>query len=1415
MYTKLLKNLLRERKVTMETDYILKNLEKKINDKKRGYNHDSIISWFNGEQKYKKRYKGREILEIIQNAEDAKADELIFTINHKCNKIIISNNGENFSLAGYSSLLYPDLSPKPKGIFIGQKGLGFRALINWANEISIISNNLKVTFSDKISRDLLLELKAERDDLSDVSQMQFLSLPDVQKIDSGSKGVTFELQCKDDINFEKQFERIDKECLLFLKNIKLIKTPISIIQKENLEELIIEEKTEELPEKYYEKEELESKEKRKIYYNIKLIWNPKRDYENYPLYCYFKTNVKIGSPVLIHAGFDLSDDRNSIEDTQRNKFLVEEICKSFENLIDKISLKYNDWSSYKLVNHYIQCQKDSVFENLRYSFNYIKQNKSIYPTIDNKLKTFNEIVVLDNEITEFIITLKQKYKNILFHEFNNVVKPIYDEEIHLNINKEKYYEIFNLLSKKLPVNDINERCILIKLFHKYANDFCLKKPAIFIDNNNEIIPEEDKVFSHRDDEIDENLIPSFCKYRTINFNLNRKLINKGLLTQEEIDSCINKVCSGNITNIFLILIDYITLDTNELQKKDIYLNLFKMYKKYGDKISIPENYPIKILCDDGNYYFENIIFNYGFNSNDKILEIIKDFIKENNNIHCIQTKQYWSFLGATDIELRGFFKFLRVSDYVNYDILSEEADLFLSKLTKEQIVKLAILDNKFYDFIKFENRITKLIKSNNLFTDYVINTKKIRFLNNGLLDRNIIKNITNDEHKINIILKNLGAQETIETISGQRFNDIIKNLYKWDADGEFAGRIYDQAFKNKVKIKGETLYFSKDRAAYLKNKELYYYDNKCLPASKLKEFPTIDLGRRKGHEKVSELFNIKSIETYKVKILGKPDIDDNLTTAFIADLRRFYHLILAYRFCSAASPLSEEMKKEQANSLKNIDIKICKNLEYTLNNELNKEVLQDFDFVNTNGVFYLKVPQNCKNIYDIRKHKKELYDFISEMLLMTFKLTENNSYIKDTAVQTYIFNDLSFSVSRFEDDNDRTILREAEDLLNITNYREEFWKHIWQIKNIDEPYELWEYKQNTKKIFSTLDYTVYNDDMAAIFDEEDVLINKKEFFNDYAFSNSINFIDYNQERFRDLYNHIKNDIDKYIWFLCNKKKDKQVKYLEKLKKAQWDISISELFYSCNYYIEDYEKEMWHKLKEIGYNKDVIYDVINQNSITEKVFYDSNCSKYTEKELDTIKQRYDMSSLLYFENTEDRISEFLENYNKNKIEHKSIQNNLNEINQENIEEWPEFDFKENKYSYLCKKSNSKNKKTTYSSIEQSINDIQKGKLVEQLATELLNKSKSYSNVKNVSELGYGYDIECVENATTRTLYIEVKSFEKDYFEMTENEYKKWEKNKNIYKIFLLDLNTKHQKLINGEELENYFNIETSKYRCTMK
>ena len=1399
------------------TQDILNELKKDLKEKEIGYNRNSIPSRYNTEQNYKKRYKGREILELIQNAEDANASELVFALNKEKQKIIISNNGENFSLNGYRSLLYPNISSKPKGVFIGQKGLGFRALINWAKEISILSNNLKITFSEEISNRLLDSLKKNYPEMKDITNMEFLSIPKIEEIQNYSTGVTIELVYNEKIDFEQQFSTIDQECFFFLKNLKSIKTQSFSINKADLDNIVIKEITEKLPDIYYEKEELENKAKRELSYNIKLVWNPSKNYKDFPLYTYFRTNVKIGSPILIHAGFDLSDDRNNIEITKRNKFLVEEICKLIEKLIEEIIIKTNDWSAYRLLSHQIHCEYGSMFEKIQNCFEYCKKHMPIYPSIDGKMKNNNEIIILDNEVTEFIISLKKQYPNIKYHDFNDVAVPVYDSDIKLSINTSKYYQIFNKLSEKIPADDIASRTRLVKLFHQYANSYCIKKPAIFIDNNKEIIPEDDEVFSYSDLSFDEKLVPSFCKYTTINSNLYRKLINEKILTTDEIESCINTIYPSSYTNIFLILVDYLSEDTNELQKKEIYSNLFKMYKQYENEIEIPSDYLIPILCDDGKYYSENVVFNYGFNANDKILEIIESFIHQNDNIHCLAKKEYWSFLNATDVELKNFFKFIKVFDSIEYESINSDAQLFINSLSKEDIIKLAILDNNFYEFIKLDNELTREIKSRKFFSDYVINTKKINFLNNDLLDKSAIKKCTNDETKINNILKSLGAQDTIETVSPERFNVLIKNLPIWDQDGEFAGTIYDQAFKNEVQIRGQVDYYSKDKAAYVSNKELYYYDNKCLPASKLKEFPTIDLGRRKGHDKVSKYFNIKSIEDYKVKLVGKPSIDINLTNEFINDFKRFYPLILAYRFCSTTNPLGDDMRKEQTNTLKNIDVKICRELIYTFNNTLNKEVLEDFDFINSEGVFYFKIPDECQTIDDIREHKKELYDFISEMLLMTFKLAENNSYIKDTAVQTYIFNDLMFSTSRFEDDNDRTILREAEEYLQIRNPREEFWKHIHKLKNIEEDYEIWEQKQKTKKSFSTLDYTQFNDDMAAIFDEEDVSISIKDFFKDYPYKNAINFSEYNKEQFKNLFNYrVKKDLEKYIWYQCNKKSDNQPKFQERRNAIHWE-NISYLFNVCNYLIDDFEKELWLKLREKNYDKDKISEIINSNNIDFEIIYKNNLNNFTNEEIDIIKQFANINSLMYFENTYDKIKSCLNEYKEKR------ENNANKLQDTlsqdySTSEWQDIAFSAIKREQLFEKNDISNKhhqRTSFSSIERAKNDIEKGHLIEKIALDYLQNSTKYIDAIDVSDRGLGYDIECIEKATKTLIYIEVKSFEKDFFEITENEYNMWKNNKNIYKFLLIKINTKERILIDGELLETQMIITPNKYKCKLR
>lgn len=132
-------------------DKILQSIEER---KKwcKDYPYD-MISAYNREIETEKEYNGRQLLELLQNADDENSDEVLIRLDTNKNLLQISNKGENckpFSYEGIRSLMISNLSSKTTKKFIGNKGLGFRSIINWSEKITINSNNLDVIFSKEI-----------------------------------------------------------------------------------------------------------------------------------------------------------------------------------------------------------------------------------------------------------------------------------------------------------------------------------------------------------------------------------------------------------------------------------------------------------------------------------------------------------------------------------------------------------------------------------------------------------------------------------------------------------------------------------------------------------------------------------------------------------------------------------------------------------------------------------------------------------------------------------------------------------------------------------------------------------------------------------------------------------------------------------------------------------------------------------------------------------------------------------------------------------------------------------------------------------------------------------------------------------------------------------------------------------------
>ena len=143
-------------------EYIAK-LNKEYQDKHIiSQERDELVYENNVEKRDVKGYHGREILELLQNADDAYQKsieldekpecELEVEIIYKNNVLIVSNTGTFFDKDGIKAIVQGNNSPKA-GKLIGNKGTGFRSVLNWANRIRIFSGNFNVEFSKEIADD--------------------------------------------------------------------------------------------------------------------------------------------------------------------------------------------------------------------------------------------------------------------------------------------------------------------------------------------------------------------------------------------------------------------------------------------------------------------------------------------------------------------------------------------------------------------------------------------------------------------------------------------------------------------------------------------------------------------------------------------------------------------------------------------------------------------------------------------------------------------------------------------------------------------------------------------------------------------------------------------------------------------------------------------------------------------------------------------------------------------------------------------------------------------------------------------------------------------------------------------------------------------------------------------------------------
>jgi sugar-specific transcriptional regulator TrmB len=113
---------------------LLEKIKQERDNKAKIYTktYPEMVAEYQRELETIKGYNGRQILELLQNCDDQSAKNVKIVVNTENGIFSIENDGESFSLEGYRSLFIANLSSKVnKQKYIGNKGLGFRSIINW------------------------------------------------------------------------------------------------------------------------------------------------------------------------------------------------------------------------------------------------------------------------------------------------------------------------------------------------------------------------------------------------------------------------------------------------------------------------------------------------------------------------------------------------------------------------------------------------------------------------------------------------------------------------------------------------------------------------------------------------------------------------------------------------------------------------------------------------------------------------------------------------------------------------------------------------------------------------------------------------------------------------------------------------------------------------------------------------------------------------------------------------------------------------------------------------------------------------------------------------------------------------------------------------------------------------------------
>lgn len=406
------------------------NLREKIIAKRlNGLKGDATLveQAFNRENELAGTYDGRQILELLQNADDEDADILSFNLDKENRTLWVFNSGKPFSLNGIRSIMYESLSNKDSAKYIGHKGLGFRSILNWAEKVAIHSCGLRIEFSRENTKNEL-----EKNGIyTNGGKVPVLGIPLIT--DSTDSRISMDKGCLLEIilpnppepqqqenagntkkkptvkDIENQLQEINGHELLFLRHIKTIKLDGKCFKKEicendgELDRIQINDEVWFIKGKEVELSAEGKKYSVKIAVPEKLPEKPRFHFFNY-----LATKIELNLPFIIHATVELSSNRNEILDgplyKKQNEDILKEaadVIKEFMELEIKKKDGHSDWNVYRMIAPLRDCDNRIVRETIYSKLKEFTETLKVYPLVDGSYSYKHEFHYISNKDSSF------------------------------------------------------------------------------------------------------------------------------------------------------------------------------------------------------------------------------------------------------------------------------------------------------------------------------------------------------------------------------------------------------------------------------------------------------------------------------------------------------------------------------------------------------------------------------------------------------------------------------------------------------------------------------------------------------------------------------------------------------------------------------------------------------------------------------------------------------------------------------------------------------------------------------------------------------------------------------------------------------------------------------------------------------